>query len=438
MVFQGTVARSTIPDLGDIPNMKSKPLSRFTFAAMFCMSLSMGAWAANTTSVRTAEAPTNDLGLTIDIIESAQTSILVNSYELTSTEITNALLDRINAGIPVTILQEGQPTGGFSGASKKVEAQLVDAMNKQSGDHYYLMTSATKKRRYRYDHAKYMVIDGAQLLLGSENYSATGNPESGKLGNRGWEVALSGNASIIDTFNETFHTDIDTSYGDVVEETNNHFDSAKVFSSLFPMHSLLELATYQKPKKGTLPPLSDYTPVAASDVQPVLSPTTSLSGLKSLLDSATTSIDIECMTFYMDWTKTETDSPLYQSVVDAANRGVQVRVLLNDENAFDDGDHSETKTNKNLDTVNALNALAQQGATVQARIANIKAMGVDYIHNKGVLVDDNQTLVSSINWDSNSVLNNREAALVITSPDVHSHYEALFQSDWDDSASSSH
>src|SRR6185295_6311472 len=45
-------------------------------------------------------------------------------------------------------------------------------------------------RRFVYDHAKYMVIDDASLLIGSENYSPTGQPSAGHIGNRGWEVLI--------------------------------------------------------------------------------------------------------------------------------------------------------------------------------------------------------------------------------------------------------
>ena len=69
-------------------------------------------------------------------------------------------------------------------------------------------------------------------------------------------------------------------------------------------------------------------------------------------------------------------------------------------------------------------------------VADLKAMGVDYIHNKGVVVDGNKTLISSINWDENAVEKNREAAVVITSTDIYNHYEALFQHDWDVSTNS--
>jgi hypothetical protein len=50
------------------------------------------------------------------------------------------------------------------------------------------------------------------------------------------------------------------------------------------------------------------------------------------------------------------------------------------------------------------------------------------------LVDGQRTLISSINWDENSIESNRETALVVSSPDVYNFYLATFQSDWNNSA----
>ena len=47
-----------------------------------------------------------------------------------------------------------------------------------------------------------------------------------------------------------------------------------------------------------------------------------------------------------------------------------------------------------------------------------------------MLVDGNLTLVSSINWDQNSIEKNREAAVVITSVPVNQYFKALFDQDW--------
>ena len=138
------------------------------------------------------------------------------------------------------------------------------------------------------------------------------------------------------------------------------------------------------------------------------------------------------------------------AVIEAARRGVKVRVLLNDESVFakhkakenseaelalgtEMGSNSATNSSKyqNPVTMQILNDLASsENLDISATIADIEAMGVTYIHNKGILVDDDRVLVSSINWNQNSVMNNREAAVVVQSKDIHDYYETIFEKDW--------
>jgi phosphatidylserine/phosphatidylglycerophosphate/cardiolipin synthase-like enzyme len=154
-----------------------------------------------------------------------------------------------------------------------------------------------------------------------------------------------------------------------------------------------------------------------------------------MLNSANKSIDLEQMTFVADWGKDDdAGSPLFNAVVAAARRGVKVRVLANDESVFDHPS-SGPREHKNETAVDMLNQLARsEKLALEARVADIKKMGVNYIHNKGALIDGERTLVSSINWNQNSVENNREAAVLVTSPEVHKHYKRLFDNDWQRSA----
>jgi hypothetical protein len=169
--------------------------------------------------------------------------------------------------------------------------------------------------------------------------------------------------------------------------------------------------------------------LSAIDVTPINAPDNSLSGLLSMIRSAKKTLDIQQMTFDPRWGKVADVSPLYTAVVAAARRGVQVRILLNDERVFDHPSHPSKP--KNRVTFTQLNRLAQnEGLNLSVRIANLQAMGVDYIHNKGALIDGKFTLISSINWGENAVDNNREAAVLINGEQVNSHYQALFDQDW--------
>jgi phosphatidylserine/phosphatidylglycerophosphate/cardiolipin synthase-like enzyme len=402
-------------------------MKRLGMTALF-LGLGLAPLSAFAFPVRVSNAPENDLDLTVQAIESAQESLLVNIYELSSTEITNALVDRIQAGVHVEILEEGQPVGGMSAASRATQSRLVRAMQSCSSCRLFEMTSKTgpkrAKRRFRFDHAKYAVIDGDTLLIGSENYSPTGNPNAGTMGNRGWEVLMT-NASLAKQFAKTFDADKDTSYKDVLELTSNRnssylsekIDSKK--SSQAELMKQLELVPFSSRHSGS------GLSFNATSVKKITSPDTSLNDLTTAIRQARSTIDVEQMTFDSVWKSTSNGlSPLMDALLAAASRGVRVRVLLNDESVFDHfGKPARPKNGPSVDLLN------QNGAS--ARIADLRAMGVNYIHNKGMIIDGTLTLISSINWNENSVMRNREAAVLIKSADVGRYYEELFESDWE-------
>ncbi len=384
---------------------------------------------ANAVPVRVSEAPSNDLEMTLAAIDSANKTIIMNAYELSSIDIGNAIIAKVKSGVAVSILEEGQPVGGISKPGQALQQRIVDAMNNADGCHFFLMTSKVKaKRRYRFDHAKYAVIDGTDLLIGSENYSPTGNPATGAVGNRGWEVVIT-DAILVKQYQDTFKIDSDMSHSDVMELTDNRAHVMET-SGVAPLAKFLGGMLPLAPS-GDRTLLDSLPNFDAVSVDKITSPDTSLKGLVGLLDSAKTTIDLEQMTFAAGWASQQSTSPLYEAVVRAAQRGVTIRVLVNDDRVFGGTDTSKLG---NFILVDKLNAEAKaKHLSVEARIADIKAMGVDYIHNKGALVDGTQTLISSINWNSNSVTNNREAAVVINSQDINVHYSNLFNSDWNNS-----
>jgi phosphatidylserine/phosphatidylglycerophosphate/cardiolipin synthase-like enzyme len=311
-------------------------------------------------------------------------------------------------------------------------------------------------RRFRYNHAKYIVVDQSALLLGSENYAPGGHPEAGTLGNRGWEVLVY-DAEPARWFAQLFAKDSDPRQPDV----QNMLSSSGAVTQPGAAKPILPKTT---PSAGILQANPAY---AASDGQIITSPNNSLKGLLNLIQSARSSLDIEQMSFNMNWfvpgittSATPTLSPIADALLAAARRGVRVRILLNDEFAFfnngnqgNDPDGSEdvrtlafmenlvqgsaqpAKTTTNRKTVEALMQVARtERLPLEARIANLRAMGVAYIHNKGVIVDRQITLISSINWTQNSITNNRETALALTSPQIAAYFGRAFDQDWNRSA----
>ena len=248
------------------------------------------------------------------------------------------------------------------------------------------------------------------------------------MGNRGWEVLIH-EPSIAQQYSDVFAKDSDVSQGDLIDYTTGGMLPASTPEDCAILPSSV-LSSAPSSVNETSAPLA----LEASAVTQIVSPDTSSSGLIALIDNAQTSVDLELMTFASNWGGVGKTSPLYNAVVKAGRRGVAVRVLLNDERAFIHS-NSKSKVTGNQKTANLINeAASRENLNLTARIANVKAMGVDYIHNKGGLFDQDKTLISSINWNENSVEKNREAAVVLVSPTVHSHYQKLFERDWSVSA----
>ncbi len=366
--------------------------------------------------VRIASAPLSNLELTLSAIRSAKYSLHINIYEFTSPEIAEAIIDKIRSGVHVSILEEGQPVGGMSAAGRGIQVQIVQAMRaRHTKNRFYEMTSkAGGKRRFRFNHAKYIVVDEESLLIGSENYTPTGHPVTGTLGNRGWEAWVQ-EKTIAKTYKDIFDQDVVLTHKDIIDR----IDSQDI---LLQPESQHESSTV-----GHVP--SNPMVLDAKVVRAITSPESSLSGLISLLKSARRTLDIELMSLDSFWEKGTVRSPLISEMIAAAQRGVRVRVLLNDDAVF--GHPSNPSKLKNVESVRYLNEVAKkQRIDLTAAIANLQQMGVTYIHNKGVLVDQDRTLISSINWGENSVVRNREAAIILEGAAIQNYYRNLFEADW--------
>lgn len=400
--------------------------------------------------VYTSEAPVNTLELTVGAINKAKNQILLNVYELSSPEIQQALLKQISKGVEVRILLEGEPFSNSAEQREKTAKSIQDTVTQFSkamrskGAHpnsrFFVMTAeAGGKRRYRWDHAKYIVVDQSSVLIGSENYSPTGQPAPGTVGNRGWEVFIL-DPKTAAYYKGLFQEDTNLEFDDVIEYSRKASKSTRFFElvdeTVFAPLNFENLFTLSQPKglgKAFQIPQFD-----AQEIDPFSSPIESQPGLLSLINSAEQTLDIEQMSFPIHWGNAVARSPLFEAVLKAARKNVKVRVLLNDPAVFGTTDDANSPPNPssgdpkgNTGTVALLNQIAKtEGLQLEARIVNVSRAGITYIHNKGALVDGSKTLISSINWTGNAVTNNRETAAVLYSPQIFDHYQADFNRDW--------
>jgi len=357
-------------------------------------------------------------------IDTAQKSIWLNLYQFTSEPLCDYLVDAMERGVDLWMLLEGYPVGGISQTQKILTQRLVDA-----GAVIHFMISDSDEGiipRYNFNHAKYAVIDNVSLLLGSENWKPSGIPLNTTYGNRGWGIKVVDD-KVASYFAEVFWADFSPSRVDIYRfnSTHQHYGGPYRSSTLYD----------EIPTSWYEPKFPAETFNEPCEITPVLAPDTSLdgSGILGIISGAKDTVLVEQLDCNINWTYNDApmDSLYLEACIDAARRGVDVKILLDSLYVTPWDDYED-----NADTVKYINALArEEGISDRLEARLIYLGGIEKLHNKGLLVDSEHVLISSINWNYNSVTRNREAGLIIKSGGVAKYYEEVFNQDWESSTS---
>jgi cardiolipin synthase len=333
-------------------------------------------------------------------VSEAEHHIRVNVYEFSSIEMATLLLGAREKGIEESFLLEGGPVGGIV-AEEHCALQVLA----ENGVTLQVMeTRGIAHAKYQFDHAKYMIIDDSGILLTSENFNDNGFPLPATFGNRGWGVYIR-DPQVTAYFQRVF--DWDSSGEDIAPFLPEGLTCIPSASSAYVMEF----------------PSQEFT---GARVTTVLAPDTS-SHIAELIGQATQSVDIEQA--YIKNYSGGMPNPYLQAAIDAARRGVVVRVLL------DSSWFNINEPHDNDEMAAYINEIGRtEGIPLSARCADLKGNHLDKIHNKGVIVDGDAVLISSINWNEQSPSFNREAGVIIDHPGVGAYYRAVFEDDWNASA----
>jgi len=337
----------------------------------------------------------------------AEKNLFLNAYEITDREVAEALCELHASGVHVQVLVEGGPVGGIS----KEEHAVLNRLN-QCGTDVKQVGGGTVRPPYRFNHAKYLIVDERCVLVTSENIKSHGFPEVGKNGNRGWGVYLC-------------HPEFASYMKTVFFEDFTNLASVPPISSYgqsYPDNdeSDIELRAYNA--------VFDRFAFTGADVIPVIGPDTTHE-LVSLIERATKTIDIEQA--YISQNKGEW-TELMHHVLDAARRGVAVRILL------DSYWYNIVNANDNDEIVDKIRRIAyDEGLPIEARLVDLRATNLVKLHNKGVIIDRNEVFVGSINWNENSPTFNREVGVIIKSPEMAKYFTDVFEFDWNPRSKSS-
>ncbi len=385
--------------------------------------------------VLATSSPDNNYAALSAVLAQAKKSIRVRIYQFTSAKVAEDLLKAKARGVDVVVYVEGAPVGGIPDQ----ERWILDRLDKVNIPVYFLGGAKKNpiKPRYRFDHSKYVIVDDKIAIIGTENYGRTGVPFIPTHGNRGWMVHIE-NPQFVKQLRRVWDADLSLEkgksvLGDIVHIRDDAEDAYGMpyRDPLFVPDDTIQRGRYEKPVK----------PVEVNDLvtlELVLSPDNSLnenSAVLGIISRAKKTLYIEQNSIRRRWGKLkddpETDGEVpnlaLQAVIAAARRGVQVRVLLDSTWYNVQGDEDRD----NDDVALLLNELARnEGLDLVAKVINLESTGLEKIHAKGVIGDDREVFVGSINWTENSFKGNREVGVVVGHPKIAGYYADLFRRDW--------
>ncbi len=372
-----------------------------------------------------AIAPDNAYQAIIDEINQAATSLQIESLTFENIAINNTLIQAAARGVSVTLLLEGSPTGGLSDQEKYICQQLELA----GGRCWFMISnsSAHIADRYRYLHAKFILIDDQRVIISSENLSPNSLPSDdksdGTWGRRG--VALITDApGVVSHVQQIFDLDFDLTHHRDITGTSYIGPPPVGFSPITETGGVTYTVRYSSPAR--------FAGTFAFEL--VQSPENSLrdqDGLLGLINQAGSGdmVLVEQLSERPYWGPSTSNpaadpNPRLEAYINAARRGATVRLLLDE--YFDDGDAvSNTATCQYVKTI-----AQNEGLALDCTLGNPAGLG---IHNKMVLAQINgrgAIHIGSLNGSEQSSKGNRELALQVQSDGAFALLADMFNRDW--------
>jgi len=414
-----------VPDTDTAADWAQDPLDpidgrRLRYPGWDLEALFFPAVATPTVPVTLAVAPDGSFELVSRTLAAAQESIWIEGYTFESAALSQVISDRLRAGVVVTMLLEGGPMGGVS----KTELWIARAIDSHPNGAVYFLHGATA--RYRYQHAKFAVIDGRVALVSTENLSAGGMPsdrkDNGTLGHRGFVVATE-SPEAVERLMIILGYDLDVAHhSDLIPYGVAPFVLDDPAFTPLPEP---DWTTYSAPFTAALATTATHMAVLHAPENSLRS----IDGLLGLIGRAAAgdAVWMVQMSEPYTWTAGAGDAglnPRLQALLAAARRGAAVRVLLDD---FYNAD----LTAQNPTACRTLNRVAaREGLDLLCHLVSPAGLG---IHAKVLLArvgDERWVHLGSINGSETASKANREVALQFRSPAAFERMLAVFEHDW--------
>lgn len=336
-------------------------------------------------------------------LRKANSSIYLNIYEFTDYSLCEELVSALKRNVSVKIFLEGSPVGGITDVEKYILNRIVN----YGGDVRFIVSDDENNvyARYVFNHGKYLIIDNETAIIESCNWAKTGVPKNPTFGNREWGIVIK-NKDFADYYLKVFFDDWNP-----IRVDSYSFDQMG-----FTVPS--DFFMYEKYYEGIYTPCFKSEKISGDfSITPVISPDTSYDAIMDMIDSAKETIYIEQLYIYKNWGNQT--SPFVKSLIEKSKQGIDIKVILN-YNPYYGSTNEKTNQTKNY--------FEEKGIEVKLIFTNWSYFS--NVHNKGLIIDNESVLISSINWNENSVTCNREAGVIIKNSQVAKYYAEVFFYDW--------
>ena len=370
---------------------------------------------STTGSLEPMASPDGSLYQFMEWLDGTNNDLHIHSYELMSEDIIAKLVQLSQADINITVILEEDPVEE-SEDLMKVRGMAYE-MHTAGITVYWMGTPRgdnAPPAPYQYIHSKVAVRDGDSVWISSGNVKTSTFPPSNWSSNRDWGLIIN-SQDVAQLFLTRMSWDENASHKHLIS-----YDPAEPTTG-----KPIGWTSYGPTGLDPLPPETPIIPITGDFSGEVFTcPDDCLSGIVKLLDSANTSIELSLQGFDMGWHWGFGDeNPLVNAIERALQRGVAVRLLINGYYVNYDNDIREVVNHFN----NQWNRTDGYDATA---ILMSPSERIVKLHNKGAIVDGESVLISSINWNSNAILRNREMGVVIHHSELAEWYLNSFEEDW--------
>ena len=345
-------------------------------------------------------APEHGLTDLLAWIDGATSSLHVHMYLLQEVHLVEAMINAQNRGVDVNVVLD---YGDNWWKQYELDTQRGMATTLLAAGVDVKWFGDTGENPYAYIHSKVAVRDNESVWIGSGNWKSSSHPAPGDAGNRDWGVLVedAGLATMV----------------------LNHlaFDENENKGHVTPVQASDAPTGWSMPDSGAI--IGPTATGIEGDFEATLlvCPDNCIDELVKVLDSAETEILLSLQYLDMDWSWGWGDNPIVEALEKAAQRDVRLRLILNGAYLDEDIQSAVDRFNEEWNFTMGYDTSA---------IVMSSDDDVTKLHNKGIIVDGEHVLVSSINWGDSALVRNREMGLLLSSPAVAQVYLDSWYEDW--------